>query len=359
MNIIKFKDEIYMKVVLLAPTPPPNGGIAGWTIRMLQSKLKNGWKVVVVDEKTIKRKDAYDTSFRVITEVKRCLNIWNDLRKALLEDDVEVVQACIPARSTSMLREIISGIITKKKKKKFILHFRCTVPNMITTRIQKLIFKKLVFIADCVFVLNRASLDFVNKTVPGMKCELIPNFINSEEMDECKVHNKKLNRIVYVGGVNKNKGCDLIAEIAKELKDKEFLLIGNVDMDVNVFPSNVKLIGEQPRNVVQSKLNDSDAFIFLTRYRGEGFSNALAEAMAHSLPCVVSDWAANADMIENKGGIVLKHYSVQDAVQAIRQMEDPRVRKEMGDWNRNKVLNSYSDKVITDMYVDAYEKLLV
>lgn len=117
MNIIKFKDEIYMKVVLLAPTPPPNGGIAGWTIRMLQAKLKNGWKVVVVDEKTIKRKDAYDTSFRVITEVKRCLNIWNDLRKALLEDDVEVVQACIPARSTSMLREIISGIITKKKKK--------------------------------------------------------------------------------------------------------------------------------------------------------------------------------------------------------------------------------------------------
>ena len=41
-----------MKVVLLAQTPPPHGGIAGWTERMLKARLKNGWEVVVVDEKT-------------------------------------------------------------------------------------------------------------------------------------------------------------------------------------------------------------------------------------------------------------------------------------------------------------------
>ena len=40
-----------MKVVLLAPTPPPAGGIAGWTVRMMSAKLKNNWQVVVVDEK--------------------------------------------------------------------------------------------------------------------------------------------------------------------------------------------------------------------------------------------------------------------------------------------------------------------
>ena len=41
------------KVVLLAPTPPPIGGIASWTNRMLMSKLPDGWQIGVVDEKII------------------------------------------------------------------------------------------------------------------------------------------------------------------------------------------------------------------------------------------------------------------------------------------------------------------
>lgn len=53
-----------MNVVLLAPTPPPHGGIAGWTKRMMQTNLKNGWKVVVVDEKVTGKRDAYSSSKR-------------------------------------------------------------------------------------------------------------------------------------------------------------------------------------------------------------------------------------------------------------------------------------------------------
>ena len=44
-----------MKTVLLAPTPPPAGGIAKWTMRMLNATLKNGWTVSVVDEGQISR----------------------------------------------------------------------------------------------------------------------------------------------------------------------------------------------------------------------------------------------------------------------------------------------------------------
>lgn len=38
------------KVVLLAPTPPPIGGIAAWTVRMMNATLPDDWKVEVVDE---------------------------------------------------------------------------------------------------------------------------------------------------------------------------------------------------------------------------------------------------------------------------------------------------------------------
>ena len=48
-----------MKVILLAPTPPPIGGIAIWTMRMLNAKLKNNWTVDVVDEKVIGKREVY------------------------------------------------------------------------------------------------------------------------------------------------------------------------------------------------------------------------------------------------------------------------------------------------------------
>ena len=48
------------------------------------------------------------------------------------------------------------------------------------------------------------------------------------------------------------------------------------------------------------------------------FSNSLAEAMASGVPCIVSDWAANKDMIENKGGIVVPIHSPFDAVEALK-----------------------------------------
>ena len=34
-----------MKVILMAPTPPPYGGIAAWTNRMLGLTLPNDWTV--------------------------------------------------------------------------------------------------------------------------------------------------------------------------------------------------------------------------------------------------------------------------------------------------------------------------
>ena len=80
--------------------------------------------------------------------------------------------------------------------------------------------------------------------------------------------------------------------------------------------------------------------------------------MSYSLPCIVSDWAANADMIEDKGGVVLKNYKVKDAVQAIKMIESVDCRKQMGKWNYNKIINAYSDSIVTSMYVDAYEELM-
>ena len=95
--------------------------------------------------------------------------------------------------------------------------------------------------------------------------------------------------------------------------------------------------------------------MFLSYFIGEGFSNALAEAMASGLPCIVSDWAANSDMIENKGGIVISCKNPKDAIQALKKIENPNIRKKQSDFNINKVKNNYVDSIVLNQYVQLYE----
>ena len=344
-------------VILLSPLPPPYGGIAVWTERMQKANLKKDWKVKVVDEKVIGNRTAYKFKIsNLFNELKRHHNIWKQLKIELKDSDALIVQACIPAANRSMMREIVSAIITKKKKKKFIVHFRCTLPNIVKSKFSKFLLKILLKYTDYVFVLNEKSATFLKDYTDNFS--IIPNFVESNSIYNKIEYSDSLDKLLYVGGILESKGCSLISETAKRFPKKEFRLVGKIGMDTNNFPSNVKLLGEQNREYVKKELKDADAFMFLSKFSGEGFSNALAEAMANSLPCIVSDWAANKDMIENKGGIVLENYEIDTVANAINKIEKRKIRQSMGSWNCNKVKTSYSDNVVLDMYVDNYEKVI-
>src|SRR5690606_14332384 len=109
-----------MKVVLLAPLPPPIGGIAGWTLRMMNAELKDNWKVKVVDEKVIGGREVFgsNTKRKLITEIRRSLNIWRNLVNAIIEPEVKIAHSCIPSATLSMIREYVCACITRYYKKK-------------------------------------------------------------------------------------------------------------------------------------------------------------------------------------------------------------------------------------------------
>ncbi len=350
-----------MKACLVAPTPPPAGGIAGWTRRMLETTLKNGWEVVVVDTKLTGNRTVFGAESKktLLDEARRSCRIWYALRRTLKNPEIKVVHTCFPATSTAMLREIGVGCITKMCGRKLITHFRCTVPNMVKTRCGRLLFKIVTWLSDDVFLLNTPSVDFLRQYSPKKKCKLIPNFIESVAIPQERQYSAEIKRAVYIGGVIPEKGCDHILVVAQQMPEIQFRLIGKIGIDVDKVPANVMLAGEVDKARVQDELKQADVFLFLGRFLGEGFSNALAEAMAYSLPCIVTDWAANADMIENKGGVVVGADTVQDTMRALQIINSPKIRQEMGRWNREKVLRYYSDVAVTAQYVDAYEKLLV
>lgn len=351
-----------MKTVLLAPTPPPVGGIANWTLRMMNANLKNGWTVSVVDEKVIGGREVFGNgnNRNILIEIKRCLNIWRNLKKELKDPEAAVVHSCIPSATLSMLREYVCACITKHRKRKFIIHFRCTVPNTTQGRFANFVLKKLCNKSDMIFLLNQQSVDYLQPLTDTL-IELIPNFI--EENEICESHHIKpqIETVLYVGGVIKTKGCADILDIARQFPEIKFKLIGRADEEIKNYARNLENViftGVKNKDEIREEMKNADVFMFLSYFLGEGFSNALAEAMAAGLPCIVTDWAANADMIEDKGGIVIPIQSPDMGAAALKKMSDPEIRERCTRFNLQKVKSSYSQEAIVSRYVDCYENVL-
>lgn len=352
------------KVVLLAPTPPPAGGIAGWTVRFMNAELKNGWEVEVVDEKVDEGRQVFGDKAKrsLLTEIKRCFRIWRDLKRALKDPEALIVHSCIPSMTRSMLREYVCACITKRRKRKFIVHYRCTVPNTTKGRIGRFVLKQLCKKSDMIITLNSQTDEYLEK-MTETPLKRIPNFISGAEVIKNRAIRKRIEKVLYVGGVVETKGAFDFVRVAKEFPNMEFRMVGVASSMVKDFAKendvkNVVFVGPKDRAGVQEEFLDADVFMFLTYFRGEGFSNALAEAMATGLPCIATDWAANKDMIGGEGGFVVPVKDAEAAMRSLREMMPADIRAAQSKANIQKVQREYVDSQVLDQYVECYETCL-
>lgn len=351
------------KAVLLAPIPPPYGGIAAWTERMMNADIRQGWEIAVVDEQVSKQRGLFGNAKKrdFSDEWKRCVRIWKDLKQALKDENAVVVHSCIPSTTFAMLRECVCAEITRKSGRKFITHFRCTVPNMRTGRMWDIMLKKLCDKSDYIINLNEQAQTFVKKYTDTPMC-IIPNFTSESEIrSDSKEIKEEISRVLYVGGGIATKGCMEFIDMAAEFPEIEFRICGNCSDDIKEYAKkagNVICVGVKDRAGVREELQNADVFAFLTYFRGEGFSNALAEAMAAGLPCIVTDWAANKDMIEDKGGCVVPIRDSKAAVEALKTMLPADVRKAQSEFNVEKVKRCYTEGKVIGSYLDLYEKII-
>lgn len=355
------------KVLLISHYPPPSGGIASWTKRLLEIGLSDGWQIVHINSNMIRGRDSYEhTKMRLWDEIVRSIGIWKREWKALRSDrdrEILVVHTCIPCKILGMIREIVTGVIAKINGRKFILHCRCTVPNVVNTTLKRKVFCLLAALCDGIMVLNEKSYAFVRENVADRtQVECIPNFVSASEFcsaDE-RVWSETVDNLVYDGGVIAEKGCDIIIEAARALPKMTFHLIGNVGSDIKALstPDNVVFYGNREKPFIREMLLKCDAFLFLTRFWGEGFSNSLVEAMSAGLPCIVTDWAANADMVGQDGGVVLHECNVQKLIEAIEHLGTAKTREKMGRRNMRVAGERYKEDVIVPQYTAFYEKVL-
>jgi len=88
----------------------------------------------------------------------------------------------------------------------------------------------------------------------------------------------------------------------------------------------------------------------------EGFSNAILEAMAYSLPVVATDVGGNAEAIaDGNGGIIVSSRNPHELSRAISKLaNNPELREKYGHFARCRVENEFNWEKCTLMYSDLY-----
>lgn len=343
------------KVLMVGPTPPPAGGDSTWTLKYLSYYREHSYHIHHVNTAIIGvRSSLSNNRVSVVDEIRRCFGIWNGIIRESIKYRPNVIHMNSNCSTRGVYRDLISILLMKLSDAPVIFHCRCNVEYAIgNSKKRRYIIKLIMNLASAVFVQNRFSYDFVTGILAQKddKVYLMPNYIESEKIVEEKKIREHVEKILYVGHISAAKGVGEILKCAKRYPKIEFNLVGIITDDYKDYKKiekrlgNVHFGGNVDLETVQRFLDDADLFLLLSW--SEGFSNALVEAMARGVPCIVSDVGANREMIENKGGIVCKVKDVDAMVAAIGENLDENVRNRESAWNIKKVHDEYTmDAVI-------------
>lgn len=237
-------------------------------------------------------------------------------------------------------------------------HFYQNAPG-----VERALLRYIVRNADDIGVEGRRYLDFVSATF-GRQAVWVPNFFLDDDLlrfDAAPLDRPEDGeplRVGFVGYLIPEKGIDVLLEASYRLSRErpvEVTLIGERSARIEQALDRaearqdgrftVRTPGRLELDAVLAELRNQHMFAFLSRFHGEGHSNAVTEAMAIGLPVLSSDNGFLADVVTPECGVVLrKESSPEEVCSAMRTMQaDWPALQAMGRNARTRVRTAFNE----------------
>jgi L-malate glycosyltransferase len=175
-----------------------------------------------------------------------------------------------------------------------------------------------------------------------------------------KTYSNKKIKVLFSGNLIKRKGVDLIPDILNRVGSNVELVYtsGLRSNRTSINHPQANCAGSVDYNVMALLYNEVD--ILLSPTVREGFGLAVAEAMACGLPIVASDCSSLPELVDNKkGGYLCPAGDINLFAEKINTLaESVQLRKEMGDYNREKIEKSFALSRMVEEYKNLFEGIM-
>mgnify|MGYP004673550427 FL=1 len=206
---------------------------------------------------------------------------------------------------------------------------------------------------DVLITINKEDYELAQKKLKAKRVEYVPGVgVDLTKFGQATVNKTEKRKelgvpedailLLSVGELNKNKNHETVIRAVAELPETNvyYFIAGKGDLrehlqsviDEAGLTERVKLLGY--RSDVAELHRAADVYV-LPSVR-EGLNVSVMEAMAGSLPCVVSKIRGNTDLIDENGGALFDPLGVENCKRAIESVFT-RKKEDLGRYNREKI----------------------
>jgi glycosyltransferase involved in cell wall biosynthesis len=291
-----------------------------------------------------------------------------EFRRFLTQEQVKIVQTFFESS------DLWAGFVTKTVPKTKLIWSRRDM-GILRTRKHEMAYRLLAGTPDAVFAVSeqvRRHCIEVDGIDPA-RVQTVYNGIDLADWDATSRPAKAPGEVLIttVGNIRRVKGHDIFikaaAFVAPLYPKVSFCIAGDV-LEEDYYQELKALVQESKLSdrfhfvggVTDMQSHLSAADIFVLPSRSEGFSNAIVEAMAASLPVIATTVGGNAEAVKDglSGLLVPSDDPVALSAAIIRLLANPSEAKAMGEAGKALVAEKFTNEAMMKRITGAYEVLL-
>ena len=299
--------------------------------------------------------------------------VWR-LRRKIIEINPEIVHAqgsfAPYSTAAALVRNkyptllTVHGIVARELK--FYKGFNFIFSILIQILNERFVLSKILNIIVC-----SPQMKVLVRKMTKSKVQVIQNGIDLEDIRNIQPHHKSIEppSILYVGGLSKVKGIDVLLNavpiIRKKNPNLHIYIAGSGTEEGNLkkvvkklnLEETVKFLGFISGDEKYSYYKSVDVCVFPSRY--ESFGIVLLEAMACGKPVVASNVGGIPFVVEDgKTGLLFESGNVEDlAEKVIFLLQNEELRKKMGEAGRERA-RGFTWERSAEMTMDVYKEVI-
>lgn len=359
-----------LPVLLIAPTPPPPGGIATWAEGLRKYASLDRDVVIHHLDSAIRFRAIENTSLptrAAAGSLYSCMAIASFAFSSAIRGRAAIVHIC-SSGSLGLVRDLTLSALSRLYGRPVIMHFHFgRLPSIAHARNwEATLVRAACKFARCAVVLDSASAGALRSISPNCCVAVIPN--PAWDLAELKLESRNpagAKRLLFVGHVTPAKGVRELVEACCQIKTNGFRLhlVGPIKLTFRKELQELArtradgdwltITGPLSRKEALSLIAGSFAVI-LPSY-AEGFPITLIEAMAFGKPVIATRVGAIPEMLQPSGeeacGICVEPHDSDSLRSAILGLlEQPSRALQLGSRGRVRVYAKYAPELIYPLY---------